>query len=72
MAQSGFVRVQRKFCEGAARANADTQGAGWLHRWGRWVALLGSLRLKTKGIRVNMMVFADFIYDANILNNFEV
>jgi len=24
------VRVQRKFCEGAARANADTLEAGWL------------------------------------------
>ena len=28
MGRCGFVRVQRKFCEGAAWANADTLGQG--------------------------------------------
>ena len=45
------MRVQRKFCEGAAMENADTLGTGLL-RWGRFVAPLGSVRLKTKGIRL--------------------
>ena len=50
------MRVQRKFCEGAAWANADTLEASWLRSWGqvscadgsRLVAQMESLRLKTK------------------------
>ena len=41
-----------------------------LIRWDRVVAQMGSVRLKTKGIRVDLMVFADFIYDAKIGNFF--
>ena len=42
------MRVQRKFCEGAARANADTLGQVGCAVEGKLVAQMESFRLKTK------------------------
>ena len=64
------MRVQRKFCEGAAWANADTLGLVGCAVGGRLVAQLESFRLKPKGSRANLMVLTDCFDDAKICNFF--
>ena len=45
------MRVQRKFCEGAARANADTLEAGQLRRGGQVCCADGVVKVKNqKGV----------------------